>query len=111
MVIKPWLRLIPWDHGPDTGILGRSPAISEENVADEDNEKQPDEQNEKRPRGKPGLSDRLELTAKRALEDAERRKRLAGSSGPASDVRRIDPKDYVPAPSSKPNKTRIKPPR
>jgi len=41
-----------------------------------------------------------------AMQDAEHRKKLAGSSGPASGVRRIDPKDYQPAPSSKPKKTR-----
>ena len=41
-----------------------------------------------------------------AMQDAEHRKKLAGSSGPASGVRRIDPKDYQPAPSSKPKKSR-----
>lgn len=80
-------------------------------MADEDNQdnNQDSPEQEKRQRKRPGLSDRLELTAKRAMEDAERRKRLAGSSGPASDVRRIDPKDYVPAPSSKPPKPPRKP--
>lgn len=40
-----------------------------------------------------------------AMQDAEHRKRLAGSSGPASSVRKINPKDYMPAPSSKPTKS------
>ena len=40
----------------------------------------------------------------RAMQEAEQRKQRAGSSGPASGVRRIDPKDYQPAPTSKPKK-------
>lgn len=38
----------------------------------------------------------------REMERIEERQRQLGSSGPASNVRRVDPKDYVPAPSSKP---------
>lgn len=40
----------------------------------------------------------------REMERAEEYKRRLGSSGPASDVRRIDPKDYQPAPTSKPDR-------
>jgi hypothetical protein len=50
---------------------------------------------------------RLPSHIAREMERAEERKRRMGSSGPASDVRRIDPKDYQPAPSSKP----VRPPR
>ncbi len=53
---------------------------------------------------KPPQSDKPRFPLSQALQDAEHRKRLAGSSGPASDVRRIDPKDYQPAPTSKPQK-------
>ncbi|HEX9463777.1 MAG TPA: hypothetical protein VGB82_14355 [Alphaproteobacteria bacterium] len=56
----------------------------------------------------PNVADRLDLAAKRAMQDAEYRKQRAGSSGAASDVRRIDPKDYVPAPTSKPGKSKPK---
>jgi hypothetical protein len=38
------------------------------------------------------------------MERAEERKRRLGSSGPASEVRRIDPKDYQPAPTNKPTR-------
>ena len=40
----------------------------------------------------------------RQMERAEEYKRRMGSSGPASDVRRIDPKDYQPAPTTKPDR-------
>jgi hypothetical protein len=45
---------------------------------------------------------RLPSHVAREMERAEERKRRLGSSGPASEVRRIDPKDYQPAPSNKP---------
>ena len=54
----------------------------------------------------PGLT-RLPTHIAREMERAEERKRRLGSSGPASEVRRIDPKDYQPAPTNKP----VRPPR
>jgi len=55
---------------------------------------------------KPAAAAKPAFALSQAMQDAEHRKKLAGSSGPASGVRRIDPKDYQPAPSSKPTKTR-----
>ena len=53
----------------------------------------------------PGQSlTRMPSHVARQMERAEEHKRRMGSSGPASEVRRIDPKDYQPAPTTKPDR-------
>ena len=62
--------------------------------------------NDAPPDKKPTKAGKPAFALSQAMQDAEHRKKLAGSAGPASGVRRIDPKDYQPAPSSKPQKKR-----